>query len=74
MAKNTKQQRKDTIVAALSTPQGKAALQASMTAPIQTAIMYPNIGRKLLEVDSLPKEYPGARDAVSDYMKKWVKK
>lgn len=74
MAKNTNQQIEYTIATALNTPEGKAALHAAMTAPVQTSIMYQNIGRKLLEVDSLPEEYPGARDAVSDYMKKWVQK
>lgn len=74
MSKNANQQIEGTIAAALSTPEGKAALHAAMTAPVQTSIMYQNIGRKLLEVDSLPEEYPGARDAVSDYMKKWVQK
>lgn len=77
MAKNTNQQREDQITAALSTPEGKAALRAAMSAPIQTSIMYQNIGAKLLMVDSLPDpydEYPNARDAVSDYMKKWVQK
>lgn len=75
MAKNTNQQKENIIAAALSTPEGKVALQAAMTAPAQTSIMYQNIGGgKLLEVDSLPEEYPGARDAVSDYMKKWVQK
>lgn len=74
MAKNATQQKEDTIAAALSTPEGKAALQAAMAAPIQTSIMYQNIGRKLLLEDSLSGEYPGARDAVSEYMKKWVQK
>lgn len=57
----------------LTPPQGKTALQAAMTAPIQTSIMYQNIGAKLFMADSLPEEHPGARDAVSDYMKKWTK-
>jgi len=74
VTKNTNQPREDTIAAALNTPEGKAALQAAMTAPVQTSIMYQNIGRKLLEVDLLPEKYPGARDAVSEYMKKWVQK
>lgn len=74
MGKNVNQKREYTIAAALSTPEGKSALHAAMTAPIQTSIMYQNIGAKLLMVDSLPEEYPGASDAVRDYMKKWVQK
>ncbi len=74
MTKTHSGKREELIAEALNTPQGKAALAAAMTAPISTSIMYQNVGRKLLMVDEPPCEYPGARDAVSDYMKKWVQK
>lgn len=76
MTKTTNEQRESLISDALSTPEGKAALHAAMTAPVNTPMMYQSIGRKLLMVEDLPgvSAYPGAYDTVSDYMKKWVQK
>lgn len=68
------QQTDDSIAISLDTVQGRIALAASMTATISTALGYQNTGGKLLMVEDLPNTYPGALDAVTDYMKKWIKK
>lgn len=51
----TPEQIREHIIAnALNTPEGRRALAQAMEEPVRTSLMYQNIGRKLLTVDTLP--------------------